>query len=279
MTYTLADVCCCGGLASDGYAAVLGAGNVLGFDLYPQPDYPYPFARADAVGVPDDDLPLDLTPTMVGVLLDRDHPRYMPTLEYVDAVHVSLPCQAITTAGHLRTAQGGTSRFPDLLTPGLELLRRDWRNTAWIVENVDDNRGQARRIMAPRPGESLIMLCGSMFGLEVQRHRLFLANFPLRRPEPTGRGVYAQQGCRHDTFPPDPITGKPRPWGVWHVAGDNVPSGGRSARDAEHGRQVMGSHRSLPWETLKEGFPPAYASWVAADLVAHLSRVSPTIAV
>lgn len=246
----LADLCCCGGLAADGYAAVLGARAIRGYDIAPQPDYPYEFVQADVMEV-----------------LAGD------TLEDFDGLHTSFPCQELTTAGRLRDAQGGTSRFPDLLTPGLELLRARWGHKAWIAENVEDNRGEARRIMTPREGESLIVLCGSMFGLQVQRHRLFLANFPLRTPDPVdGPGKYRGQGCDHSTFPLDPVSGKPRPWGVWHVAGDEVPSGGRTAVDAEHGRDVMGSRRLLPWDTLKEGFPPAYTSWVAADLVAAVTR-------
>lgn len=243
---TVHDHCCCGGLGSDGYAAVLGAAAVRGSDLEPQPDYPYPFEQRDAM----EELAEGPTP---GVTFH----------------HWSWPCQIFTTAGHLRTAQGGESKYLDLLTPGLEVLRTDarWADVPWVIENVDDNQGKVRAIMAPRDGEHLITLCGSMFGLQVQRHRLFLANFPLRQPEPTGPGVYGQLGCRHDTFPVDPASGRPRPWGVYHVKGDNVPSGGHTARDEEHGRQVMGSHRSLPWAKLKEGFPPAYTSWVAADLL------------
>lgn len=245
----LYDVCSCAGLAADGYASVLGASSIHGFDIEPQPHYPYTFTKADGLD-----------------LLRSDKP------EEADAIHTSWPCQILTTAGHLRTAQGGTSKYPDLLTPGVELLRSRWSHKPWIVENVEDNQGKVARILAPREGETLIRLCGSMFGLEVQRHRLFLANFPLRRPEATGKGVHASQGCRHDTFPPDPITGKPRPWGVYHVPSDSVPSGGRTARDAEHGRHVMGSRRLLPWDKLKEGFPPAYTAWIAADLLAHLGR-------
>lgn len=247
----LADLFSCSGLGADGYAAVLGAAAIHGYDIEPQPHYPYDFTVADA---------LDLLASPAG-----------PLEPYV-ARHLSPPCQEFTTAAHLRKAQGGVSRFGDLLTPSLALVREVWNHQPWIVENVDDNQGKVRRIMAPREGEYLTMLCGSMFGLQVQRHRLFLTNFPVRRPAPTGRGVYASQGCRHSTFPADPITGKPRPWGVWHVANDNVPAGGRSARDAEHGRQVMGSHRVLPWDRLKEGFPPAYTSWIAADLVTHLAN-------
>lgn len=244
----LHDHCCNAGQGSDGYAAVLGAAAISGSDIEPQPDYPYPFEQRDATEELEEGPPAD-----------------------VHAHHWSWPCQIHTDARHLRTAQGGVSKYLDLLTPGLEVLRTDkrWKDVPWVVENVDDKSGNVRRIMAPREGEHLIMLCGSMFGLQVQRHRLFLANFPLRQPEPTGKGVYASQGCRHDTFPIGP-NGRPKPIGVYHVPGDKVPSGGHTARDAEHGRQVMGSHRTLPWDKLKEGFPPAYTSWVAADLLRAL---------
>lgn len=252
--YQVADLCSNAGLAADGYARVFGPVALTGFDLFPMPLYPYNFIQADVMP-----------------LLDKEHDDHQPWLEAYHALHTSFPCQAITTAGHLRTAQGGTSRFPDLLTPGVELLRRHWSHKPWIVENVDDNQKKARRIMAPREGEHLVMLCGSMFGLQVQRHRLFLANFPLTQPKPTGKGVYGLQGCRHDTFPPDPITGRPRPWGVYHVKGDSVPSGGRTARDEVHGAEVMGAGRILPWDNLKEGFPPAYTERIGMDLYRHLA--------
>lgn len=245
------DLYSCSGLGADGYASVFGAGAIHGFDIEPQPHYPYAFTVADALEMLKD-------------------PSTSAVLHRFLALHLSPPCQDFTTAGHLRKAQGGESRFGDLLTPSLRWLRTFWNDKPWVVENVDDNQGKVRAIMAPREGESLVMLCGSMFGLQVQRHRLFLANFPMAQPAPTGKGVYASQGCRHDTFPPDPITGKPRPWGVYHVKGDSVPAGGRTALTEEHGREVMGSHRTLPWDRLKEGFPPAYTAWVAARMLPHL---------
>jgi hypothetical protein len=246
----IADVCCGAGLAADGYAAVFGATALHGYDLYEQPSYPYAFTQADA---------LDLLGDRRGVLAAAT------------ALHASFPCQAHTTAGHLRKAQGGASRFTDLLTPGLALLREHWSDRPWVVENVDDRSGAVRRIMAPRDGETLIVLCGTMFALPIWRHRLFLANFPLRRPEPTGPGKYAGQGCRHDLCEPDPITGRPRPWGIYHVPGDSVPAGGRTARDAEHARDLMRVGRPLAWNELKEGFPPAYTTWIAADLLRALT--------
>lgn len=255
MLTEIADLCCCGGLGADGYAAVFGARALHGFDLYPQPHYPYRFTQADA---------MDLLEQGPAGPLGRFNVR-----------HASFPCQFFTTGAHLRTAQGGKSRFDDLLSPGLALLREKWNHQPWIVENVEDNQGKVRDIMLAdaQPGEHLIVLCGSMFGLEVQRHRLFLANFPLRQPSAVpGGGKYRDQGCDHSSFPIDPISGRPRPWGVYHVKGDQVPSGGRTAVDEEHGRHVMGSRRRLPWDYLKEGFPPAYTSWVAADLLVELRR-------
>lgn len=245
----LHDYCCCAGLGADGYASVFGAGALHGFDHEPQPNYPYRFTQADVMEMLADGLPP------------------------ADARHFSFPCQSHTDARHLRKAQGGESKYLDLLTPGLEIIRDRYDDIPWVIENVDDRTGHVRKIMAPREGESLIVLCGSMFGLQVQRHRLFLANFPLRRPAPVpGPGKYRAQGCDHSTFPVDPVSGNPRPWGVWHVKGDNVPDGGRTALDEEHGRKVMGSHRTLPWDKLKEGFPPAYTAWVAADLLVELRR-------
>lgn len=229
------DLCCGAGLGRDGYTAV-GINVALGIDSAPQPDYPSPFRLDDAQEV-----------------LRSNEP------EQYTVMHQSWPCQEHTTAGHLRAAQGGKSRFGDLLTPNLAYTRARWGHKLWIFENVDDRSKKVRAIMAPREGEWLVSLCGSMFGLHVQRHRLFLANFPLRQPK-----------CDHSTFPIGP-KGRPKPVGVYHVAGDKVPSGGHTARDAEHGRQVMGSHRSLPWDSLKEGFPPAYTSHVGADLLVHLA--------
>jgi hypothetical protein len=232
----MADVCSGAGLGADGYAAVGIAPE--GYDLHPQPHYPYPFTQADGLA-----------------WLRTDEP------ERYDALHMSWPCQLFTTAKHLRAAQGSKSKETvDLLTPGLALARERWNHKPWVIENVDDNQKQVRQIMAPRPGEWLTILCGSMFHLQVQRHRLFLTNFPVP-PMP----------CTHSRFPRDERTGKPRPWGVYHVPGDSIPSGGRTARNAEHGREVMGSRRLLPWDSLKEGFPPAYTSYIGAHLIAHMS--------
>lgn len=116
--------------------------------------------------------------------------------------------------------------------------------------------------MHPSGEEYLTRLCGSMFDLDVQRHRLFLTNFPAFGDE---------RDCRHDTFPLDPISGKPRPWGVYHVPGDSIPQGGRTARDAEHARELFGMTRHLPWDSIKEGFPPAYTTFIGMEAMYEIA--------
>ena len=208
----LLDLYCGAGMASDGYSA---AGfTVSGVDINPQPYYPFEFTQTDALA-----------------LLESDEP------EQYDVIHASPPCQAHTRAKHLRAAQGGTSKYADLLTPTVEVLRSRWSHKVWVVENVPGAPGM----------EHAAVECGSAYGLGVRRHRLFLSNVKLR-----------SSGCRHKE--------QGRPWGVYHVMGDSIPNGGRTALSLEHGLQVMGVDREVPWASLKEGFPPAYTQHVGEQL-------------
>jgi hypothetical protein len=162
-----------------------------------------------------------------------------------DVIHASPPCQAHTRAKHLRNAQGGKSKAADLLTPTLQLLRERWDDKPWIVENVPG---------APGMGSAAIV-CGSAFGLGVRRHRLFESNVWLS-------GTY----CDHDR--------QGRPWGVYHVMGDQVPQGGRTVATLEQGWHVMGVDREIPWQSLKEGFPPAYTEYIGQQVAASLAVVA-----
>ena len=164
------------------------------------------------------------------VLLSNEPEKY-------DVIHASPPCQAHTRAKHLRKAQGGTSKAGDLLTPTLSLLQKRWSHKIWIVENVPGAPGM----------DDAVVECGSAYDLGVRRHRLFLSNVPLEG-----------SGCDHK--------GQGRPWGVYHVMGDSIPKGGRTALSLEHGLEVMGVDRSIPWNSLKEGFPPAYTEHLGHQL-------------
>lgn len=165
-------------------------------------------------------------------------------LSQFDLIHASPPCQMHTRAKHLRKAQGGTSKHEDFLTPTLALLRR--QRVPWVVENVPGAPGM----------EGAAVECGSSYGLGVRRHRLFLSDsIPLE-----------SSVCRHKE--------QGRPWGVYHVPGDNIPHGGRTARDLAHGLEVMGVTRQVKWDELKEGLPPAFTLHVGKQCMAWLKQRS-----
>lgn len=214
------DLFCGGGGMGQGLA---DAGfEVVGVDLAEQPDFPFEFVRADALEVLD---------TWAGDF---------------DVIHASPPCQLFTRASHLRKAQGGETQALDLLEPTRARLRH--LGLPYSIENVEG---------APLHG---VKLCGSMFGLAVQRHRIFESNVYIPQP-----------ACDHKAFPVDPERGKPRPIGVYHVLADDIPKGGRTARTLEEAQQAMGIDW-LPWDRLKEAIPPAYGRYVGEHLLAAIAQ-------
>jgi DNA (cytosine-5)-methyltransferase 1 len=117
--------------------------EVHGVDIAPQPHYPYAFTRGDALSY-----------------LDENGHRY-------DAVHASPPCQHYSKA--TRRWAGAPASHPDLVSAVRERLRD--LGLPYIIENVTH-----------APLVSPVVLCGSMFGLGVRRHRLFEASFPVPSP-------------------------------------------------------------------------------------------------
>ena len=82
-------------------------------------------------------------------------------------IHASPPCQRYSQATFCR---GARDRHPDLVGPVRDLLRETGR--IWVIENVE---------RSPLAAWSA-MLCGSMFGLRVFRHRLFESSHVLLAP-------------------------------------------------------------------------------------------------
>ncbi|HEY8054829.1 MAG TPA: DNA cytosine methyltransferase [Terriglobales bacterium] len=141
----LLDLFCCAGGAGVGYSR---AGfEVLGIDLSPQPRYPFPFIRTDALE------------------LDQKF------IETFDAIHASPPCQSYSD---LAKRNGNAHEWPRLIEPVRAMLRRS--GLPYVIENVEG-----------APLVNPVILCGTMFkGLRVIRHRLFETNFPVLSP-PHGR--------------------------------------------------------------------------------------------
>ena len=190
--------------------------DVVGVDINPQPNYPYEFHQGDAL----DWLTLDVSDFAV--------------------IHASPPCQRYSTS----TASTGTpSDHPDLLAPVRSSLGRT--GLPYVIENVP--RAPVRRDL---------MLCGSMFGLQVRRHRHFEFG-GIEAPEQP-RCQHKAQGRLVD------VTG--------HAGGRNQtdrPGFPIKWYDVEHAREIM----QMPWADGKgctEAIPPAYSEYIGVQLIAHV---------
>ena len=89
----------------------------------------------------------------------------------------------------------------------------------------------------------------------VRRHRLFVSNVSLEG-----------SGCDH--------AAQGRPWGVYHVMGDSIPKGGRTAKTLEHGKEVMGVTQECTWNELKEGLPPTFTHHIGQQLLHAVAPAS-----
>lgn len=189
--------------------------DVVGVDIAPQPRYPFEFHQGDALHY----------------LAEHGH-------EF-DAIHASPPCQAYSRTGHLADAQGGRRSSVRLIEPTRSALGA--LGTPYVIENVED-----------APLSAPLMLCGSMFGLRVRRHRLFESPVFL----------FAQQ-CAHRR--------QGRPVGVlnWGSWGHEIPSGGRLAASLADAQDAMG----IDWmrrAELAEAIPPAYTEYIGRQLLRHV---------
>lgn len=187
-----------------------GFGEVTGVDMDPQPRYPFTFVQGDAVE------------------FIREHGAEF------DFIHASPPCQHDSDCQRI---QGND--HPDLIGPTREALESTGR--PWVIENV---KGALPKLRNP------VMLCGTMVGLEVYRHRYF----------ETGGGFTLAQPPHPEHVAPQAKMGRPVPDG-WYGQWVGNFSGTDKARD------VMG----VPWmnrDGIRECIPPAYAEYVGRAFLA-----------
>jgi DNA (cytosine-5)-methyltransferase 1 len=217
----LMDLFCCQGGAARGY---VDAGfDVIGVDITPQPRYPYEFHQADA-------------------------------LEYVaehwdefDAIHASPPCQAHTTmSNRWRGKDSKADTWPNLIGPTREAVKAT--GLPYVIENVPG----ARKHM-----DNPITLHGGMFGLGVDRPRLFETNFPAairkapRAVNPLGVYGKSPDGRRLFTRKDGTIQ--------------------RAAASVAEAQAAMGIDW-MDWDGLREAIPPAYTQHVGQQLMQHLLK-------
>lgn len=175
----LLDLFCGAGGASVGYHR---AGfEVVGVDIQRQQRYPFESICADA-------LQLLATGLRTGMICG------VWRLADFDAIHASPPCQASST---LR-AMWPDREYPELIPATRRLLQTT--GLPYVIENVE----HAALARAPQLDNTWgLVLCGTMFGLGVdrghlRRHRLFESNFSLPQPSCNHKGpavgVYGHGG-------------------------------------------------------------------------------------
>lgn len=217
----LLDLFCGAGGAAMGYRR---AGfEVIGVDIKPQKNYPFEFRQADALEY------------------CRDHGHEF------NVIHASPPCQAYSRVSG-RARKGKRGKYPDLIDRTREILSET--GLPYVMENVEG---------APlRP--HTILLCGSMFSLDVRRHRLLESNILLMSPG----------GCQHWRQKPRFRTLDSRRSGrlacVVGVHGHLNYSGEFKLRQKAMGIDWMAN------DELSQAIPPAYTEYIGRQLMAILKR-------
>jgi DNA (cytosine-5)-methyltransferase 1 len=217
--------------------------EVVGVDSAPQPNYPFRFVQADAL--------LTLEGMIGGAPLRGGF------LEDFAAIHASPPCQAHSTIGKQARGRDPELKHADLVGPTRELLIAS--GLPYVIENV--------------PGAPLInpvQLCGSWFGLNIRRHRLFETNWPLLSTPcshhwqiPRFRSLDQR---RHNTRTTVPIHGGSRLASVVGVHGHINYAGEMQLR-----AEAMGIDWMTPYE-LTQAIPPAYTALIGEQLMPLASR-------
>lgn len=157
-------------------------------------------------------------------------------LEGFDAYHASPPCQPFSKLKGL-----STKNYPNLITLVRDRLLAT--NKPFVIENV--------------PGSPLVnplLLCGTMFGLKVKRHRLFECHPPIYPLLPS-------HGCRGKAG----FTNAYRGVSSFRIGAKLLCVVGHNFSVSE-AREAMG----IGWmgrEGLREAIPPAMAQFIGLAMM------------
>lgn len=156
-----------------------------------------------------------------------------------DFIWASPPCQAYSIAANTERKAGKV--YADLVAAVRNKLEKWGKN--WVIENVPG-----------APIRADLILCGSHFGLQLVRHRLFEFGWPF---------LSLIASCAHHE---DPIT----------VCGNGTPGWvrkkhpGRVYRETEK-REAMG----IDWmrrAELSQAIPPAYSEYIGKEALKRISE-------
>lgn len=212
----LLDLFCGAGGAAMGYHR---AGfDVVGVDINKQKHYPFEFHQADALTYP---------------------------LDGFDAIHASPPCQAYTR----KSATWGRARKHFIVHKDLLGLTRDRllaSGVSYVIENVVGSPIETGPSMFTNT--TGVLLCGTMFGLRIIKHRQFEVNWAA---------PVAPRLCDHrDVY--NPWQGKGRSADKLRAAQGTqwIPISGGASRRAGYTGDLFNA------------IPPAYTEFIGRALLA-----------
>jgi DNA (cytosine-5)-methyltransferase 1 len=212
----LLDLFCCAGGAAAGY--VQAGFEVVGVDIQPQPHYPFAFVQADALA-----------------FLDHED------LSGFAVIHASPECKAYTNCN-----LSPRENYQKLISQVRARLIASGK--PYIIENV---RGATKQ----NELHASLMLCASMFGLPMQRHRYFESNAWLYPPLPCDHRKATIAVYGHS---------------VWDSARPGTQRRDGRARPDSVSIEVGRAAMQCPWmniEELAEAIPPAYTRWIGTQLL------------
>lgn len=155
-------------------------------------------------------------------------------LDGYDFIWASPPCQRFSQ--QCRCRPGLNAIYPDLIAPMRDRLAK--QPAPFVIENV-----KGAPLLHP------IMLCGTMFGLELYRHRYFECSFQARQP---AHAAHTKRASRAGHWQPGTIVS---------VAGH--------CHLIQLARRAMG----IDWtnrDELDEAIPPAYARFIGEQAIQFL---------
>lgn len=219
-------------LLLDLFAGPGGAGHgyhqagfeVVGCDLKPQPHNPHTCYQDDALQVLDQ-------------LLAGDQWRGYRLADFA-VIHASPPCQSYSRSKSLAQVSAKDYKpAPKLIMPVRERLEATGK--VWVIENVE---GSELR--------DATELCGSMFGLPIQRHRWFSSNILL----------FAPGHCKHVPGFYNVVGGNVRGYGLYASNTTYQDSKGRIRKREGYYRLEVGQKAmGINWmnrDELSQAIPP-----------------------
>lgn len=155
-----------------------------------------------------------------------------------DLVHASPPCQHFTKYRNVH--KDITDRYSDHLAATIDLLKP----YPHVIENVPGS-----------PMRADVVLCGSMFGLNVMRHRWFQTSFPVMAPG----------GCNHKGWERQFKSSSTR------VNLRYTIEVGAWDEPIKRQKAAMGIDRPIAVRELSQAIPPAYTRFLGEQFLQQVA--------